>query len=202
MTPQKNYLLRKCVIFVTFSCLFTSSLFASENKTKLETKSSTSTTATTSKPSSGFVLYGNWCGPNHPPDITNAPAPIDLLDMQCKKHDLCYFEKNDFDCGCDREMVKEIDWNQKMKRFTPEQYLIAQNIKIHFAISPCNGNVEGNKILPTRILTRVYNKTKNHVLNSYDRFIGNRFPELKRSDDSSKTKNKSHDSKGSAEIEE
>lgn len=127
----------------------------------------------------GFAIYGNWCGPNHPADINNAPDPVDLLDKQCQTHDLCYVEKGDFDCGCDRQMVKNIDYAQHQRLYTREQNILAQNIKLHFAISPCNGEVDGNKILPTRILTRVYKGTKRRVLNTYDRFIGRHLPDQK-----------------------
>jgi len=123
----------------------------------------------------GFSIYGNWCGLNHPADINNAQPPIDLLDTQCQTHDLCYVKKGDFDCGCDRNMVLEIDMNQKQRRYTREQYLIAQNIKLHFALSPCEGEVDGNKALPTRVLTRVYKGTKRRIMNTYDRFIGRHF---------------------------
>ena len=118
----------------------------------------------------GFSVYGNWCGPNHPKDIKNAKNPIDILDNQCKKHDLCYVEKGEFDCSCDRNMVLDIDNTQKRNHYTQAQYLLAQNIKVHFAISPCNGEVANNKILPTRILTNIYQKTKNKALDIYDRF--------------------------------
>lgn len=118
----------------------------------------------------GFSIYGNWCGPNHPKDINNADNPIDLLDSQCKTHDLCYVDKGEYDCSCDRAMVLDIDKNQLNKFYNPKQYLLAQNIKLHFAISPCNGEVENNKVLPTRILTNIYNKTKDRALNLIDRF--------------------------------
>ena len=116
-----------------------------------------------------FSIYGNWCGLNHPKDVNNAPSPIDILDKQCKTHDLCYVDKGDYDCSCDRSMVKEIDKTQKQKIYNPQQYLLAQNIKIHFSVSPCNGDVEGNKILPVRILTNIYQGTKHKVLNIYER---------------------------------
>lgn len=118
----------------------------------------------------GFSMHGNWCGPNHPKDVNNANDPIDILDQQCKTHDLCYVDKGEFDCSCDRNMVLNIDNTQKRNSYSPKQYLLAQNIKVHFAISPCNGEVANNKILPTRIFTNIYQKTKSKALNIYDRF--------------------------------
>lgn len=37
---------------------------------------------------SGLTHYGNWCGKGN-----NGKKPIDILDAQCKKHDLCYEKK-------------------------------------------------------------------------------------------------------------
>lgn len=189
---KKHIFLKYSVLFF-ISIFYLPLLFADNDAAKTEQQMD--------KSGSGFIFYGNWCGPNHPPDMTKAAEPIDLLDAQCKTHDLCYFDKGDFDCGCDRAMVKEIDQNQKMKRFTREQYLLAQNIKLHFALSPCNGQVDGNKALPTRILTRVYNGTKNRVLNTYDRFIGNRFPGMKRTEDAPKASNKNTTAEDAVETE-
>lgn len=161
MTIKKNLLL---LIFFMLAQLSV----ADVNKTKNNESISNDTIIEDSIP--GFSLYGNWCGPNHPKDVDNAPDPIDILDKQCKTHDLCYVDKGNYDCSCDRVMVKEIDKTQKYKLYSRQQYLLAQNIKIHFAVSPCNGEVEANKILPTRILTNIYKGTKRKVLNIYDRF--------------------------------
>lgn len=184
MPLHKTLLRLICLLLVTFYCASTSIVLAQENNNQPSQAEQKYSAEKKSNPSdSGFIFYGNWCGPNHPPDITAAPEPVDLLDKQCKTHDFCYFDKGDFDCSCDRAMVQEIDLSQKKKLFTREQHLIAQNIKIHFALSPCNGDVNGNKILPTRVLTRIYKGTKNRVLNTYDHFIGSRFESMKRSDD-------------------
>lgn len=180
MASHKVHLLLNCLLLVTLSCSYPIIVFANDTQSEPAQKDLSDKKSTPSD--SGFIFYGNWCGPNHPPDITTAPEPIDLLDKQCQTHDLCYIDKGDFNCSCDRAMVKEIDLSQKKKLFNREQYLLAQNIKIHFALSPCNGEVNGNKILPTRVLTRIYKGTKNRVLNTYDRFIGNRFQSMKRSD--------------------
>ena len=118
----------------------------------------------------GFSVYGNWCGPNHPQDVNNADNPIDILDKQCKTHDLCYVEKGEYDCSCDRAMVLDIDYTQLRKNYNTKQYITAQNMKLHFAISPCNGEVENNKVLPTRILTNIYKTTKSRAQDIFDRF--------------------------------
>jgi len=178
MLSNKTLLLQKCLFITASLFILNFSVFAEEKPEQKVTKQNANSTQNSE--GSGFIFYGNWCGPNHPPDIADAPAPIDLLDSQCKAHDFCYFEKGDFDCSCDRAMVKQLDQNQKMRRFSREQYLLAQNMKIHFALSPCNGEVKGNKALPTRVLTNVYQRSKSRVLSTYDHFIGNRFPSMKR----------------------
>ena len=178
MLSNKTHLLQKCLFIIASLFIFNFSVSAEEKPEQKITNQSVNSTQNSE--ASGFIFYGNWCGPNHPPDIADAPAPIDLLDSQCKTHDFCYFEKGNFDCSCDRAMVKQLDQNQKMRRFSREQYLLAQNMKIHFALSPCNGEVNGNKALPTRVLTKIYQRSKDRVLNTYDRFIGNRFSSMKR----------------------
>jgi len=177
---------RACLFLISVLYLYPSILLAEDSNANNEQQNDTrQPNIQPNSSDSGFIFYGNWCGPNHPVDITTAPDPIDLLDNQCKIHDFCYSDKGDFDCGCDRQLVTDLDNNQKKRLFTPEQYLLAQNIKLHFAFSPCNGVVEGNKVLPTRVLTRIYNGTRNRMLNTYDRFIGNRFSGMKRNGDSS-----------------
>lgn len=171
------------LIFVILSYAYSSIVFADANHNSDEQKSNTPSTVQSTNANSGFIFYGNWCGPNHPADITTAAPPIDLLDAQCKAHDLCYVNKGEFDCGCDRVLVTGLDQNQKKHMFTSEQYLLAQNIKLHFAFSPCNGVVDGNKVLPTRVLTRLYKGTKNRVLNTYDRLLGDRFSGMQRNKD-------------------
>jgi len=33
-------------------------------------------------------VYGNWCGPDYPPEGTH-PPPIDVFDAACMRHDYC-----------------------------------------------------------------------------------------------------------------
>jgi hypothetical protein len=35
-----------------------------------------------------LTLYGNWCGPGHPP-AGSYPPPIDAFDAACMRHDIC-----------------------------------------------------------------------------------------------------------------
>lgn len=160
LLKKSQFLLNIFILYATLF-IFSSSSSATENVDTLPRPATSE---------AGFSMHGNWCGPNHPKDINNAGDPIDILDKQCKVHDLCYIEKGEYDCSCDRAMVLDIDNNQKRKIYDSKLYLLAQNIKIHFAISPCNGEVNDNKILPTRILTNIYKKTKTRALDLYDRF--------------------------------
>ncbi len=176
LTNKTQWLLSYSYIMALLFTFSATSIADSNNDRGIEERNKSPIEQATNSTASGFSVYGNWCGPGHPADINNASDPIDLLDQQCKTHDLCYVDKGDLDCSCDRAMVKEIDKTQHYKLYTAQQYFVAQNIKIHFAISPCNGKVEGNKMLPTRVLTKVYKGTKRRVLNTYDRFIGQHFP--------------------------
>lgn len=53
-----------------------------------------------------LTLYGNWCGPGHPPAGT-FPPPVDEFDAACMRHDLCTtgpLGNNQ----CDRRFVYEL----------------------------------------------------------------------------------------------
>lgn len=52
---------------------------------------------------SGLTHYGNWCGEGN-----NGEDPIDILDAQCKKHDLCYEQKGMWNDSCDVDLVYNI----------------------------------------------------------------------------------------------
>lgn len=55
---------------------------------------------------SGLTHYGNWCGKGN-----NGKKPIDILDAQCKKHDLCYEKKGMWNSSCDKDLVYNIAKN-------------------------------------------------------------------------------------------
>lgn len=44
--------------------------------------------------------YGNWCGKGNIGETT-----IDILDQQCKEHDLCYQSRGQWDTSCDEEFI-------------------------------------------------------------------------------------------------
>jgi|GEM_PF-3221356 hypothetical protein len=86
-------------------------------------------------------VYGNWCGPNHPKDIDNATAPIDLIDQACKNHDLCYQWQTYLDADCDKMLVFALD-NTYEPGFYKE--LIRSQIRNYFSISPATGLKDGH----------------------------------------------------------
>ena len=53
-------------------------------------------------------IYGNWCGPNHPENISRAAPPVDMLDAACMRHDYCTAARGRFDCGCDIGFLNEL----------------------------------------------------------------------------------------------
>lgn len=53
-------------------------------------------------------VYGNWCGPNHPVNMSSAGAPVDLLDAACMRHDYCTAAQGDYNCGCDISFLQEL----------------------------------------------------------------------------------------------
>ncbi|QFY90748.1 hypothetical protein D5125_15475 [Magnetovirga frankeli] len=50
-------------------------------------------------------LYGNWCGPGHPPSGT-LPAPVDEFDAACMQHDIC--TSMGPDTPCDVHFVNQL----------------------------------------------------------------------------------------------
>ncbi|MCK4713378.1 MAG: hypothetical protein KAT26_10915 [Marinosulfonomonas sp.] len=53
-------------------------------------------------------IYGNWCGPSHPVDMSRAAPPVDRLDAACMRHDYCVAARGDYDCGCDISLLQEL----------------------------------------------------------------------------------------------
>ena len=53
-------------------------------------------------------LYGNWCGPNHPVDMSRAGPPLDQLDAACMRHDQCFAALGDQNCNCDISLLNEL----------------------------------------------------------------------------------------------
>ncbi|WP_206426593.1 hypothetical protein [Clostridium sp. E02] len=77
-------------------------------------------------------IWGNWCGPGH----SGPEAPIDTLDAQCKKHDLCYGREGYFACSCDIALIKNIAKN--FKKMGTKEKIVAAAVTAYFTAAPCN----------------------------------------------------------------
>lgn len=53
-------------------------------------------------------IYGNWCGPQHPVDMSRAAPPVNLLDAACMRHDYCVAAQGEYNCGCDISFLQEL----------------------------------------------------------------------------------------------
>ena len=53
-----------------------------------------------------FPVYGNWCGINYP-EPGHYPAPVDVFDTVCMRHDLCLQYPN-YRQVCDENFINEL----------------------------------------------------------------------------------------------
>ena len=101
----------------------------------------------------GVPLYGNWCGPGHPSDSTNALPPIDFVDTACKNHDLCYEERGYFNCSCDLTFQEELQTGFADTGATTEDYPFlveyasdspdaVNSVRRYFKLPPCHDLAE------------------------------------------------------------
>lgn len=155
-------------VITTFLILFSVGCSSTNQKT---------VPSTSSTPPSGFIVYGNWCGPGRPEDIHNVPEPADHLDAACMRHDKCYDEEGYFECKCDAKLVSEIDNSLLQGRYKHQTLVAARSIKAHFSVSPCEGDVS-EKMMPTRVLTNIYKGTKRKIKGLLDKFIGDDEPQI------------------------
>ena len=54
-----------------------------------------------------FPVYGNYCGPLHPPKGMN-PVAIDQVDFACQNHDKCYDDYGYFNKSCDLKIIEDL----------------------------------------------------------------------------------------------
>ena len=160
-------------VFIVFLILICIGCSSANQKTSPAQKTIPSTSRT---PPSGFVFYGNWCGPGRPKDIHNVPDPTDHLNAACMRHDKCYVEEGYFECKCDATLVSEIDNSLLQGRYKHQTLVAARGIKAHFLVSPCEGDVS-EKMMPTRVLTNIYQGVKRKIKGFYDKFIGDGEPQ-------------------------
>lgn len=80
-------------------------------------------------------VYGNWCGPNHPVNMSRAAGPVDALDASCMRHDYCIAAKGAYSCGCDIAFLQELRGSRWPNR------VIQQNARAIYdviALVPCD----------------------------------------------------------------
>jgi hypothetical protein len=103
--------------FITLEFLFSCSLVKKEQATS------------SIKPYSelSFPVYGNYCGPLHPPKGMN-PVAIDGVDNACKNHDKCYENYGYFNKNCDLKIIE----NLKKTNPTKESENLARKLLIFY----------------------------------------------------------------------
>lgn len=57
--------------------------------------------------------YGNWCGPGN----KGKQSVIDVLDLSCARHDVCYAQKGWGNRACNRAFVNDIDKIRRSKQW-------------------------------------------------------------------------------------
>jgi hypothetical protein len=86
-------------------------------------------------PEISLPVYGNWCGPDWPVNIYNAPAPVDPIDAACMRHDFCFAALGDFSCRCDITLLNEL---RNGRYNAPWQQNTARAIYDAIALTPCD----------------------------------------------------------------
>lgn len=108
-------------------------------------------------------VYGNWCGANHPKDMSIAEEPIDLLDQSCKKHDHCYADEGYLSCACDNVINQELIAGLKENKFGKTEAVVARSFHLYFNGSPCNGD-HSTKVAPSRLIHNVVKKASDRTV--------------------------------------
>lgn len=108
-------------------------------------------------------VYGNWCGANHPKDMSIAEEPIDLLDQSCKKHDHCYADEGYLSCACDNVINQELITGLKENKFGKTEAVVARSFHLYFNGSPCNGD-HSTKVAPSRLIHNVVKKASDRTV--------------------------------------
>jgi hypothetical protein len=110
-------------------------------------------------------VYGNWCGPGH-----GGGTPVDDLDRACMRHDECYGRKGYFDCGCDAQLIRDIDTALSSGQVRLSGRVLGPLIRSWFTVQPCVRRVAGIPIpagtgglslLPESTGTRIKAVTRN-----------------------------------------
>lgn len=102
-------------------------------------------------PDAPMPLCGNWCGPDHPKDISKNPPAVDQLDSACRQHDKCYAEFGYYSCACDQALVDEVVKGRTLFDLNPNE----QKIVVLFRGSACFGGCkvfEGHQVCGGRYI--------------------------------------------------
>lgn len=90
-----------------------------------------------------LIRYGNWCGPKNKGETTK-----DLLDAQCKKHDICYQKQGMWDTDCDIKFVHNIARNfGKISKISPRAKTYALAAVMIFS-NKVGGTIQLKKLFP------------------------------------------------------
>lgn len=122
-------------------------------------------------------VYGNWCGPNHPIDMSRAGPPIDSLDGACLRHDQCIAARGQFDCGCDIGFLNEL---RQTPWPNPAMAQDARAIYDAIAVIPCtspDGTMQKQSMFAADLAADVLARGGNplEVLHRWQNlFLGNR----------------------------
>lgn len=107
-------------------------------------------------------IYGNWCGPNHPVNMSQANGPIDGLDAACMRHDYCIAQQGEYNCGCDISLLQDLRttrWQNPMIQRN------ARAVYDAMALVPCN-SPDGTTLKQTMFAVDLF----------YDLMSGNSVP--------------------------
>ncbi len=123
-------------------------------------------------------VYGNWCGANHPKDMSLADEPIDLLDQACKKHDFCYENEGYLSCACDNDINQELIQGLNENKYGKSEAVFARSFHLYFNGSPCSGD-HSTKVAPSRLLHNVVKKASDRTVDVITSLpvIGNKIEE-------------------------
>ena len=80
-------------------------------------------------------VYGRWCGPNHPVEMSRAGPPVDMLDAACMRHDYCVAAQGEYNCGCDVALLNEL---RRTRWPNPLMQRNARAIYDAIALVPCD----------------------------------------------------------------
>ena len=105
-------------------------------------------------PEDGLGFYGRWCGPGH-----GSGEPKDDVDRACMEHDKCYDRKGYLDCGCDSQLLGDLNRALVSGKLSPEARAAALAISAWFSVQGCVTRFGGIPIpTGTGLTTRIWDQ--------------------------------------------